>query len=340
VLVRLWRERVGLDGGPFGGFGDPPDAAAQGTPRNGPSALHNVLRWRSTELLRLAEAAVLQQTLRPTPGTRPRRPDDTEAWRQGLSQRAEERPHGFTALDYEHFSVDLLYDLYWLTGDPLARAELVRAGSGLRPLLEGLPFRTARGEGWCLQGGALIARATGDREIVEWLLTRFRREVLPELGGGTGEPWAIAQPPHTDALGPGDRFDAPWQMAALVHGLHALWSETGASDVRDALLRVARTMATDGWVPDVGPKYLYATRAPDRYRMPVGHGPLEGTAWMEIGAFVLAAEAAVTESDRRLFESRADFVVGGSTGVSAAAGGGIASTWFQLYFDRKPPRSR
>lgn len=331
-LIVALRAAVGAFG-PYGGFGDPIDPAAQGSPRNGPSALHNVVRWSSADLLDVAEGIVLQHGLRPTPGCSPRLPADTAAWRAGLPARAIEAPHGFRALDYEHFSVDLLFDHFWLTGDAWARDELARAGSGLRALLAGVPFRTARGEGWCLQAGVLIARATGDGALLADLLRHCRSNVIPALGEAPARPFALAQPPHPDALGGDEPFDAPWQMAALVHGLSALWRETGDDDVRVAIVQVARVMATSGWVDGVGPKYLLSATDSQRYQMPVGFSPREGTALFEIGAFVLAAEAARDTSDASLLTDRADSLAGDLGSVHAS--GVDANPWFQLCLDRR-----
>lgn len=338
--AQLMSWRLAADFGPFAGFGDPRDAAAQGTPRNGPCSLHNVLRWSSAGLLAAAEGMVLQQALRPTPGRSPRLPEATLAWRQGLSQRTITRPHGFTALDYEHFSVDLLYDYYWLTGDPFALDELRRIGSGLLPLLEALPFATSRGEGWCLQAGVLIARASGDDDLLAALLERFERVILPVLGAASAS-YAIPQPPHPEALQPGVDFDLPWQMAALIYGFHALYQQTGDLRVRDAIGRVAMVMARAGWLDGVGPKYLVSASDPQNFSMPVGFGPLEGTAWMQIGAFVLAAELADSEVDRSLFRQRADFlsephlVLGKDPSRASAIGGAAANPWFQIHLDRR-----
>lgn len=316
--------------GPFRGHGDPEDAAEQGTPRNGTCALHDALRWYSAPLLRAAETMVLQQALRPTAGFAPRQPPQLAPFRAGLSPRAVERPHGFTALDYEHFSVDLVYDAYWLTGDPFARAELERAAIGLRRTLAGVPFLTSRGEGWCLQAGVLIARATGDGALVQELLQRARTKILPRLGDPPH--LALAQPPHPDAFGIGEAFDAPWQMAALVYGLDALHRETGDAEIAAAAVQVARIMAGPGWAEGEGPKYLVSARSADRYTMPVGYQPMQGTACHEASAFVLAAELATESEDRRLFTRRAaEIAAANGLPENAAA---ASDTWWQIYLDR------
>lgn len=320
--------------GPFGGHGDAENAAAQGTPRNGSSALHNAVRWQSTSLLRIAETQVLQHCLRPTPGFDVREPRDMAPFRVGLSERARTAPHRFTACDYEHFSADLVYDYYWLTGDPLALAELRRLGSGLMRVVEGVPFRTSRGEGWCLQAGVLIACATGNAELLE-ALRRRARELAAEIEGPPAMA-AIAQPPHPQAFGTTDRFDAPWQMAALVRGLTAVHRATGDTEVAAAAVRVASIMAGPGWLEDVGPKYLVSAKRPDRYSMPVGFGPMEGTALMQVDAFVLAAELANDDAPRLLFERRAHAIVTENKKTKRPATN--ESRWLQVYLDRRGRR--
>lgn len=333
ALVRVWRHEATF--GPFGDFGDPKDGADGPSLRHGPSHLHAVVSLASEALLRRAESIVLQHPLRPTPGHAARRPAAWKSWRQGMSDRVQERPHGFGRMDYEHLSVDLLFDYYWLTGDGLARDELERVGTGIAPLLAGLPFETSRGEGWVMQAAVAIARATGDRDLVEAVRTRFVREVLPRLGGPQAS-YAIHQPPHALAFGPtDDRFDAPWQMAALVHGLTAVWRETADERLAHAIVATAELMATRGWVDGVGPKYFMSATDPGRYRMAVGYEPLQGPAKMLVGAFVLAREVAVTagiETDKSLMASRADAIVEAvpPTEVDELT----VDPWFQLYLDR------
>ena len=59
---------------------------------------------------------------------------------------------------------------------------------------------------------------------------------------------------------------------------------------------------------------------------------MEGTAWMQASAFVLAAELADSDADRSLFRTRADALVGERG--AARPGGAAASPWFQIYLDR------
>ncbi len=335
MLAGAWH--MGSDFGVFGGFGDPKAAAAHGAPRHGPSALHSVLRLRSPALLRVAEAMVLQSTLRPLPGHVARAGTDSRALRAGLSRRAQHMPHGFEALDYEHASVDLLFDHYWLTGDRLAREELARHAVALRRVLANRAFRTSRGEGWGLQALASCALATGDQELAAWLRAHVAVELAPSLRENLVA--AIVQPPHREVLDGETPFDSPWQMAALVHGLHAVHRLTGDDEIAAAAVIVASRMAGPGWVEGVGPKYFVSARDPAKYEMARVGPPVDGPARFQIGAFVLAAELARDRPElAALFERRAAELVLAVVPDPAAAPPGLRSDpWFQLWLDRNAP---
>lgn len=320
--------------GPFGGFGAAKEAVALGSSRHGSSALHNVLRWQSADLLRVAQAQVLQSSLRPLPGHVARAHAAGDALRQGLSARAARQPHGFEALEYEGVSVDLLFDYWWLTGDSLALRELRLHATGIRRLLEHLPFMTSRGEGWCTRALVAIAWATDDRELLDWTAQRARLQVLPRLRDC--DLVALGQPPHPEALGGDVWFDAPWQMAALVYALHALHRATGDDDFAEAAVEVARRMATHGWVDGTGPKYLMHATDPLTYCLPRDHGALHGTARFEIGAFVLGGEIARDRPTlQHLFSTRAAAIVTAARdGLGPVSPALRADPWLQLWIDR------
>lgn len=333
LLAGAWH--ASADFGPFGGLGDPKAAAAHGAPRHGASALHSVLRLRSSPLLGVAEAMLLQGLLRPLPGHVVRAPVEAHALRQGVSLRAQARPHGFEPLDYEHVSVDLLFDVYWLTGDRLAHDELRRHGAAIRAVLADRAFQTSRGEGVCILALASVVRATADAELAEWLLAHVRNRVLPRL---SEHPLvAIAQPPHREVLDGASPFDSPWQMALLVHGLHAVYAVTDAADVAAAAVLVATRMAGPGWLEGVGPKYFVSARDPTRFEMAREGAPAAGPGRFEVGAFVLATELARSQPDLvALFESRARELMRAVTGAALVVPpGSRCDPWLQLWLDRQ-----
>lgn len=356
--------------GPFGTWGDVPFTTTTGTPRNATIGLPLAVRSGSPELLAKAEAFCLQQGLRPYHLFGLEVPADRDillegmpkfrhgAWvsadslgrRSSLEATKEYRrglylpiggPHGRNPFDYEHFTVDVLYDFYCLTGSAFARDELRVLGEQLKGMLRpencelSRPSST-RGEGWCMKALVLCWLATGDDGLKQHAIQR-----LPALEAALGKPphtYAVAQAPDDRALGAGVPWDAPWQQAAYVMGMAAAHRYFGEVRFRRLALDVARFMAHQGWLDGVGPKYFVAVDNPKRFTLPQTHGPLEGTALFEVPAFVLAADLA---AEARLPAERATFLERARTIVAAHAGSGVemlaADKWLQIYLDRFPP---
>lgn len=330
--VLAWQDRGGSSGlfAPFGDVFDP----SRDPSRDAPSALHDALRWRSHELLELGLHAAAQQTLRPTPSTEPRYPAETAHLREGLGPRARRRPHGWAALGYETFAVELLYDAYWLTGDPLARHELARAGSGLLGLLRQVEYRTSRGEGLALRAGVLIARATADANLLAALAVHARTVILPALAEaprGTCFP----QPGHPRALGSELPFDSTEQMAQLVLGLAALGDALQAPELRAAAVDVARRIATDGWLEGHGPAAWISARAFQVRLGPSGDAARSGLLGALSAAFVIAHGIAGSEDDRSRFDRRVEELRQDPAMPPLEAT--LGDPWFQLVHDRRRP---
>ena len=333
--LATWRRTARF--GPYGSFGDPQEVGLRAAPRHGDSMLHNVLRWRSPELLVAAEGMVLQQGLRPSGGRPERTPADTAAYRQGLPQLARRAPHGFVPHDYEHVSAHLLFDYYWLCGDEWAREELARLGRSIVGLLASARFRTSRGEGNCLEAGVLCARATGDVELVTTLDTHARTVLLPLLDR-LDQGVAVVQPPHLGVLDGKAPFDAPWQMAQLVRGLTALAAAGGSEDLNLTAVQVAHAMATSGWVDGAGPKTFVGVGAGGRYSMAALPVDRAGRDRITLGAFVLAAELATdATTDARLREC-GRFVLDRDLSPDAGLAAQLsaaANPWLQIALDRR-----
>jgi hypothetical protein len=333
--VGRWRSVAGF--GPFGDFGDAKSAIALSSVRSGDSSLHNVVRWQSRPLLTIAAAMVAQGCLRPLPAHQVRLPAATAALRAGLSLRALNAPHGFEPLDYEHVAVDLTFDTYWLTGDPLALAELRAAGAAIRALLARLPFVTCRGEAACLRALVAIAWATQDRALLDFAQRRAHDVVGARL---REHPVAvIAQPPHRDGLGEGVWFDAPWQMAQLVCALHALHRLEPRDELAASIEAIALRMAGPGWLDGQGPKYLVAARDANRFVMPRAYPALAGTAHFQLAAFELAAELTGDDERRSLFRARAAAIAEAARGAEMRLSPARrADPWFQVWCDRAASR--
>lgn len=334
VLAQFW---AAAEFGPFGGYGDDKAAVAVGSARHGDSALHNVLRFPAVELAAIAKGVVAQGALRPPPGHVARRPEATAAWRVGLSPRTIDRPHGFEAFDYEHVAVDVCFDHYWLTGDPVALGELRTTARAVRGMLGRLPFMTCRGEAMCLRALVAAAWTTADRELLDFARDRALRVVAAKLREHPVA--AIAQPPHRDGLGETIWFDAPWQMAMLLCALHALHRLEPDAALVDMIEDLARRLVGPCWLEGVGPKYLVAARDANRYVLPRSYAPLAGTAQFQLAAFALAAELVRDDGLRAQLGKRADSIVAAARGALGELAPQLrADPWFQVWLDRAAPR--
>jgi hypothetical protein len=360
-----WRSRDHF--GPFGLWGDIGPTGTTGTPRNTTIGLHLAARSGSRLAMLKAEGMALQQAIRgyhlwglqlreeqdiflagvpkwangwvsrDTLG-RSKTPQALERLREGFQWR-DPGPNGVNPFDYEHFTVDLLYDFYCLTGDAWTREELRVIGQQLRGILVLRPkyfyghMFSSRGEGWCMKALVLCYLATGDESLKQRGIARLHRVIEPERGKAPNA-YAVSQEPHPNAFGPGVRWDAPWQQAAFVMGMAAAYRYFGDPLFRDVALDVAGYMARQGWAEGVGPKYFVAIEDPERYSLPKGYSPLGGTAEFQVPAFVLAAELAQElgrDADARLFRQRADAIALSS----APSGDRLNNKWLQIYFDRR-----
>jgi hypothetical protein len=237
--------------------------------------------------------------------------------------------------------VDLLHDFYCLTGSQFARDELALLGEQLKAMLgRSGPFFDAafssRGEGWCMKGLVLCHLVTGDPALRELARDRLHRVLDRDRGKGAWR-FAVAQAPHPVVLDGATKWDAPWQQAAFVLGMHA-----GARFFEDPLFAelavdVAFAMAGAGWVEGVGPKYFVDVADPARFALEIGEHPLGGTALQLSPALVVAAELVrddpVTKARilRRAFELFEPYRI-----QQATSGLPAESKWLQVFLDRYP----
>ena len=332
--LRMWRENARF--GPYGGFGDLEDARRGGSPRHGDSLLHNVLRWRSDALFAVAEGMALQHALRPTGGRATRLPKDTEPYRRGLQAHALEAPHGFSRIDYEHVSAQLLFDYQWLAADPFARDELRRVGRSVLAMLKAVEFRTGRGEGHCLEAGALAAMATGDDELLAALVAHAKSTLLPMLK--KDGPCVLPQRAHPLVLDGKSPFDATAQMAALLRGLAALHRASGDAALVPPIAAIADAMAGPAWIEGEGPKTFVSAVDPGRYSMAAMPEDRSGNDRTLIGAFLVAADLVDDAGRADLWRRRAAFLLEREIVAAAALSDQLiaaANPWLQVALDRR-----
>lgn len=349
--------------GVFGKWGEIASTRQTGTPRNTPIALHAAYRAEHRGLMKRAFGISLQQALRPYHLFGLKVGADQDIYLEGLPLRRGSRwvsretlgrsklpevtsahrkdlllpysgPHGFNAFDYEHFSVDVLYETYCMTGSPWIRDELAMLGEQLKGMLRPAVYyfstaRTTRGEGWCMKALALCHRATRDPSLKRLAIERIPILLSAQKESGA----AVAQAPDARALGDGVRYDAPWQQAAYVMGMLAAYDEFEDERFATLALDVCRIMATDGWENGRGPKYYYAIGNPSHFKGGVGTGCQEFSS----PALILAAELAEKLdriADRDLFLARAQELwdLHRRAGIEKLA----SNKWWQIHLDRFP----
>lgn len=134
------------------------------------------------------------------------------------------RAHGWEHFDHEHWTTDLLFDYWTVSGDEWARAELRQLGQSLKALMRLTIYSTAwiqavRAEGWTMQSFAQIYQATGDANLRNYALRRVH-EIIDVQRGKNHPSKALAfQTNYPGTAWPMDHeFYMPWQHGALLYG--------------------------------------------------------------------------------------------------------------------------
>ncbi|MFN3244044.1 MAG: hypothetical protein ACE37K_21235 [Planctomycetota bacterium] len=292
--------------GTWGSRGDPLVTGQTGTPRNHPLSpeLAHAVQSRDLRMLTVLEQKAWIQAARPyhlfglsvhqlggvllwsgVPGPQDLSPESFGRRRlreQGLyddyRQHANgaDRAHGFEPFDVEHWSTDLLFDYWTVSGDEWAREELRQLGESLRGVLRLNGFYTsdalaARAEGWCMQSFVHAFLATGDLRFRDAALDRAHGVVDRDrvADGAYRALFVSGTDPRTNWPGP-HRFYMPWQHGAVLFGYLAAWKFFG-----DPLLLTICDDVTygvaHGWVQNVGhPQFGFVVDGL-RYYVPVGY---------------------------------------------------------------------
>jgi len=344
--------------GSWGAHGDFLLTEATGSPRNGPLSqmLGHAVQSRDSRLLLMLEQQAWTQAMRPYhlyglrvgdadplllwngvplyPGAtdyapeslgrrRFRTNDPYAAYRTRVPASPIAHAHGFRPFDIEHWSMDLVFDYWTVTGDAWAKEELRQLGESLRGLMRPNGYYTsslmpARAEGWCLQGFVQAFLVTGD--------LRFRNAALDRLHGIVDRDRKKESPMRAVAVDvDGSRpgwptpleYAMPWQHGPLLYGLLGAWKHFGdplALQLASAIPQVVE----HAWVRNVpstqfgfvteGLRYYVpltvdgANVAPDRfdaqYGIRFGDDPLRGAHSFLLGGLLMLAETATAQADR------------------------------------------
>lgn len=244
--------------GTWGGHGDVLRTGTTGTPRNHPLSpeLAHAIQGQHHRLLQKLEQMAWIQAVRPYhlwglevgdeqdlllwdgvpiyPGSRDLsgeslgrralwRNDPYSAYRT-LTQSGSARAHGWDHFDHEHWSSDLLFDYWSISGDAWAKEELRQLGQSLKGVMRVRRYTTAhmqavRAEGWTMQGFAQSYLATGDAALKDYALRRLRENIDGERETGHASKAMGFQGNYAGTRFPmSHQFYMPWQHGAVLYG--------------------------------------------------------------------------------------------------------------------------
>lgn len=164
--------------------------------------------------------------------------------------------HGWSWYDIEHWTTDLLFDYWSVTGDAWAREELRQLGESLKATLRLHRYATAttmapRAEGWCMVSFVQCYLATQDDALKQYAMRRTREIVDP--GQFKSHPSRCLMMHGTYAgtgYGPNHKYVMPYQYGPILYGFLA--ANRFFED--DVALRIAEdvpTLVEYSWVTNV-----------------------------------------------------------------------------------------
>lgn len=194
--------------------------------------------------------------------------------------------HDWQHFDHEHWSCDLLFEYWTVSGDAWAKEELRQLGQSLKGLMRMQYYYTAgiqptRAEGWCMQGFAQVYQATRDDSIKTYAMRRVNEIVDVQRMKNHASKALMFQENYSGTGFPlNHRFFMPWQHGALLYGYlgaYRCWQEP-------ILLEISEAVATTvdySWVTNyTSPTFGYVSQGL-RYYVPVesNGSPIPASYW-------------------------------------------------------------
>ncbi len=355
--------------GAFGSHGDPIHTVQTGTPRNHPVTpeLAHSVQTGDPRLLLILEQKAWTQAMRPyhLHGLRVANSDRILLWDgvplypgsrdlsfESLGRRriiqsnpygayrtmtgyGVDHAHGFEPFDAEHWSSDLVFDWYTISGDAWAKDEMRQLGESLRGLMRPVGYytsamQTPRAEGWVMQSLVQAYVATGDLRYRSFAIDRVRDIVERDRvhGHASGALFFERDDGRTPFPTP-HRYIAPWQHGAVLYGYLAAWKFFGDPVFLDTCERVAACVGY-AWVHGYQHPVLGYVPNALRYACPVeyqgtpvepgvfdatvgvlvGDGPLLGANSMPAGGLLLLAQVAREVGIRQSCEQYGSLLAG------------------------------
>ncbi len=291
--------------GTWGSRGDAQPTATTGTPRNHPLSpeLAHAIQGECHVLVQKLEQMAWAQAMRPyhlwnlqvganqqiilwdgTPmllvqgeslGRRAIR--DADPWPQYRSlSLGQQRAHGWEHFDHEHWSMDLLFDYWTISGDAWAKEELRQLGESLKGLMRLSYYYTAsiqaaRAEGWCMQGFAQSYQATRDASLKQFAMRRVNEIIDPQRKKLHASRAMTFQPNYFNTGYPmNHEFFMPWQHGAVLYGFLGAYIAFDEPVLLDIAEDVVETVQYS-WVTNVNHVQFGAVAQGLRYYVPASH---------------------------------------------------------------------
>tara|TARA_R110002094_G_scaffold138416_6_gene129769 strand:+ start:666 stop:3011 length:2346 start_codon:yes stop_codon:yes gene_type:complete len=308
--------------GTWGRRGDALGTAQTGTPRNHPLSpeLAHAIQGQHHRLLEALEQKAWAQAMRPyhlwdlevgaeeqillwdgTPflnvsgehlGRKILRDNDPYPAYRTLSA-GQDRAHGWFHFDNEHWSTDLLFDYWTISGDEWAKEEMRNLGQSLKGTMRLTYYYTqllqaARAEGWCMQGFAQVYQATRDESIKQYAMRRVNEIIEPQRHKEHPSRALSFQPNYSTTQYPlNHEFFMPWQHGPVIYGFLGAYRSFNEPLLLDIAEDVVETVEY-AWVTNMNhPNFGFVSQGL-RYYAPVTYNgaPVPVTNWdnLSIGA--------------------------------------------------------
>ena len=229
-------------------------------------AEQQILLWEGTPLLLVQGESLGRRTLR-----------DADPYPQYRTLNAGQTPgQGWNAYDHEHWSTDLLFDYWTISGDAWAKEELRQLGQSLKALMRLSYYYTAgiqaaRAEGWCMQGFAQCYQATGDAALKQYAMRRATEIVDAQRKKSHPSKAMTFQGNYPNTGYPNNHeFFMPWQHGSVLYGYLGAYR----AFQEPLLLEIAEDVVDTvqySWVTNVTSQQFGAVAQGLRYYVPVTH---------------------------------------------------------------------
>ncbi len=195
--------------------------------------------------------------------------------------------HGWQHYDHEHWTTDLLFDYWTISGDAWAREELRQLGQSLKGTMRLVYYYTAsvqaaRAEGWCMQGFAQVYQATRDESIKAYAMRRVDEIVEVQRHKNHPSRAMVYHDNYPNTQYPlNHQFFMPWHHGAVLYGFLGAYRAFGSPPQLLAIAEDVVDTVEYSWVSNITHPYFGFVPQGLRYYVPATHNtvPVPADYW-------------------------------------------------------------